>query len=264
MTKSEIASSPPERSILGGPPGSGKRHQMVDEPKSPAGWHPVSQPAMDAKHGSPTANLVASGRIAMRTSPPSRRARATSETTKTLLVEAVIGLVFAIPFPEITARRIASEIDMDPNVIFRNYGSVENLMVAALREMENRLLALLGPEPDPGFTLVEYAQPWVEFSSWLYLSGTSVEKLRARPAILQKLRDLTLQRLGLAPSASERTKAAVFALATSFLEAQAILAHQQPDIFTPGARADSAALFQVFIAQLERLTPGLGWDDEGR
>ena len=67
----------------------------------------------------------------MAKTPETRKPRIASDEAKFRLIEAVIHLLETTPFPEITARRIAAEVEMDPNVIFRNFGNTEGSVLTS-------------------------------------------------------------------------------------------------------------------------------------
>ena len=67
--------------------------------------------------------------------PQKRAPRVPAERVSNLLIEAVIDLVLTTPIEEITTRSIGEKISMDPQVIFRNFGSLNNLFIAVSKEM---------------------------------------------------------------------------------------------------------------------------------
>lgn len=67
--------------------------------------------------------------------PRKRAPRVSAEQVSDLLIEAVIDLVLTTPIEDITTRSIGEQISMDPQVIFRNFGSLNNLFVAVSKEM---------------------------------------------------------------------------------------------------------------------------------
>ena len=74
----------------------------------------------------------------MATAPRRRAPRVPAEEVSDRLIEAVIDLVLTTPIEEITTRSIGEKISMDPQVIFRNFGSLNNLFVAVSKEMGAR------------------------------------------------------------------------------------------------------------------------------
>ena len=69
-----------------------------------------------------------------------------AEQVSDLLIEAVIDLVLTTPIEDITTRSIGEKISMDPQVIFRNFGSLNNLFIAVSKEMGARFSPAVTPE----------------------------------------------------------------------------------------------------------------------
>ena len=67
--------------------------------------------------------------------PKKRAPRVSALQVSDLLIETVIDLVLTTPIEEITTRIIGEKISMDPQVIFRNFGSLNNLFIAVSKEM---------------------------------------------------------------------------------------------------------------------------------
>lgn len=67
--------------------------------------------------------------------PKKRAPRVSALQVSDLLIETVIDLVLTTPIEEITTRIIGEKISMDPQVIFRNFGSLNNLLIAVSKEM---------------------------------------------------------------------------------------------------------------------------------
>ena len=111
-------------------------------------------------------------RIVMTESVPAPKSRTSGVEARNILIDAVIHLANTIAFPDITARRIAHEVHMDPNVIFRNFETVENLFIAALRTLEQRTLRFLIDSDPIGLAPINDLFLWVKLSTWLSLSGT--------------------------------------------------------------------------------------------
>lgn len=180
--------------------------------------------------------------------------RVSSLEAQRLLIDAVIHLAESIPFPEITARRIAHEVHMDPNVIFRNFDSVENLLIAVLRFLEERTLRFLADNEPIGITPIGDLFLWVKLSTWLSLSGTKPDRLAVDPHVITSFLGLSADHLRVSPSASERAQAAAMVIAFSFIQAQAMFTPAQPRVFTPQAMADSMVLLASMMERLDELT----------
>ncbi len=187
-------------------------------------------------------------------SPTDRRAkpRTSSTDARARLVEAVIQLADTTPLPDLTARRIAAEVGMDPNVIFRNFESLENLFVAVLRHLEETTVDVLASSDVMGLLPIREVFLWIKFSSWLSLTGTDPALLEADPDLLNALRDLTVRHLNINPEMSDRAKSAAVVIAFSYMQAQVLFTPTQPQLFTDEAMRDSFDLLVAFIDQLGR------------
>ena len=185
-------------------------------------------------------------------SPTDRRAkpRTSSTDARARLVEAVIQLADTTPLPDLTARRIAAEVGMDPNVIFRNFESLENLFVAVLRHLEETTVDVLASSDVMGLLPIREVFLWIKFSSWLSLTGTDPALLEADPDLLNALRDLTVRHLNINPQMSGRAKSAAVVIAFSYMQAQVLFTPTQPQLFTDEAMRDSSDLLVAFIDQL--------------
>ena len=185
-------------------------------------------------------------------SPTDRRAkpRTSSTDARARLVEAVIQLADTTPLPDLTARRIAAEVGMDPNVIFRNFESLENLFVAVLRHLEETTVDVLASSDVMGLLPIREVFLWIKFSSWLSLTGTDPALLEADPDLLNALRDLTVRHLNINPQMSGRAKSAAVVIAFSYMQAQVLFTPTQPQLFTDEAMRDSFDLLVAFIDQL--------------
>jgi AcrR family transcriptional regulator len=189
-----------------------------------------------------------------------KKPRVQSDEAKALLIGAVVSLTESVPFPELTARRIAGEAGLDANAIFRHFGSLEGLFIAALREFEARVLAYLSSKEQPGFSIIRDAELWMRFISWLSLSGLSPEQLAADPSLIAAVRAVTLESLQVDPALSERMKTAMFVVAISFIQAQAMLTPTQPDFYTSAVMEDSTVLMGKLIEHLGGFAQELGWN----
>ena len=187
-------------------------------------------------------------------SPTDRRAkpRTSSTDARARLVETVIQLADTTPLPDLTARRIAAEVGMDPNVIFRNFESLENLFVAVLRHLEETTVDVLASSDVMGLLPIREVFLWIKFSSWLSLTGTDPALLEADPDLLNALRDLTVRHLNINPQMSGRAKSAAVVIAFSYMQAQVLFTPTQPQLFTDEAMRDSFDLLVAFIDQLGR------------
>jgi hypothetical protein len=93
-----------------------------------------------------------------------------SHQAREVLIEAVIEMVQTMPVEEITSRAIGEKIQMDPQVIFRNFGSVNNLLVQVSKVMGTRYSPVVTPE-----NFIETAMLLMpRFKLLIYLLGVGV------------------------------------------------------------------------------------------
>ena len=189
-----------------------------------------------------------------------KKPRVQSDEAKALLIGAVISLAESVPFPELTARRIAGEAGLDANAIFRHFGSLEGLFIVTLREFEARVLAYLSSNEQPGFSIIRDAELWMRFISWLSLSGLSPEQLATDLSLIDAVRAATLDSVHVDPALSERMKTAMFVIAISFIQAQAMLTPTQPDFYSSEVMEDSTVLMGKLIEHLGVFAQELGWN----
>lgn len=200
----------------------------------------------------------------MAKTPETRKPRIASPEAKFRLIEAVIHLLETTPFPEITARRIAAEVEMDPNVIFRNFGNTEGLFIAVLRELEEQIIANISPQSTSSNEVlrpVDFVALFLTFYTSLLLSGIPPERLAAPVELAEEFRTRTFERLGIDPGLSDRTKQAVFTLAISLVLAQTMLLPNQPNVFTPESTVDAITLMMALVERLPAIAQDLSWEE---
>ena len=191
---------------------------------------------------------------------PLTKHRTTGPEARVLLLEAVVHLAETIPFPEITARRIAQEVHLDPNVIFRNFETLENLLLAALRLVEGRAIDVLESSDTIGITPITEMYLWMRFAGWLTLSGTDPERIGGDTPFLERFRAASLRNLHIQHLPSERGKSALLVIVIAYIQSQVLLTPTQPALFSPQAMDDSLVLLGALISQLGELTSELGWE----
>jgi AcrR family transcriptional regulator len=191
---------------------------------------------------------------------PLTKYRTTGPEARVLLLEAVVHLAETIPFPEITARRIAQEVHMDPNVIFRNFETLENLFLAALRLVESRAIDVIESSDAIGITPITEMYQWMRFVAWLTLSGTDLTRIAGGAPFLERFRAASLRNLHIQNLPSERGKSAILVIVIAYIESQVLLTPAQPGLFSPQAMDDSLVLLGTLISQLGELTNELGWE----
>ena len=191
----------------------------------------------------------------------SEKHRIRGEEARGLLVDAVLTLAETHPFQELTARRIAGHANVDPNAIFRQFGSVEDLLIAAVRHLEAQAIDHLEHDVDAGFTLIRSADLYLRLTSWLILSGVAPTRLATDVRFIDAAQRLTLERIGVAPTLNPRMQRAMFTIALSFIQAQALLTPTQPEVFTAAVLEDAAVLMAKFVEQVPGIADDLGWNE---
>ena len=186
--------------------------------------------------------------------PTSAKRRVTSAEARVRLIDAVIGMLDTVPFTKITARRIGEEVQLDPNVIFRNFDDVEGLFVAVLRELEQRIIANVSTVAGPPQSPMHISTLWIRFSLWLALSGVPVERLHPNPAVVASLRENTLRRFAIDPESSERAQRALFAITMAMVQTQVMFAQIASDLFAPDIVRDAAVLISSLADKLPELS----------
>ena len=190
----------------------------------------------------------------------SEKHRIRGEEARGLLVDAVLTLAETHPFQELTARRIAGHANVDPNAIFRQFGSVEDLLIAAVRHLEAQAIDHLEHDVDAGFTLIRSADLYLRLTSWLILSGVAPTRLATDLRFIDAAQRLTLERIGVDPTLSPRMQRAMVTIALSFIQAQALLTPTQPEVFTAAVLEDAAVLMAKFVEQVPGFADDLGWN----
>jgi AcrR family transcriptional regulator len=191
---------------------------------------------------------------------PQTKHRTTGPEARDLLLEAVVHLAETIPFPDITARRIAQEVHMDPNVIFRNFETLENLFLAALRLIESRAIDVIESSDTIGITPIAELYQWMRFIAWLTLSGTDLTRIAVSTPFLERFRAASLRNLHVEDLPSQRGKSAILVVVIAYIQSQVLLTPSQPALFSPQAMDDSLVLLGTLISQLGGLTNELGWE----
>ena len=189
----------------------------------------------------------------MSSAPRKRSPRVSAEEVSDLLVEAVIDLVQTTPVEEITTRSIGEKIAMDPQVIFRNFGSLNNLFVAVSKEMGARFSPAVTPD-----NFIEHLPVLIpRFKLLTYLLGNGVpgEQLMFDD-------DATLNAIRSRPGfdgVPNRVTNAMAILNIYVLEG--FLAFNSIHRFTIEETVDAAKLLSAFTANLGAVTKDLNWEN---
>ena len=192
----------------------------------------------------------------MASEPQKRAPRVAGEKVSELLVDAVIDLVLTTPIEEITTRSIGEKISMDPQVIFRNFGSLNNLLVAVSKEMGVRFSPAVNAD-----NFLEHLPVLIpRFKLLTYLLGTGVpgEQLMFDD-------DATLNAIRSRPEfegVSDRLASAMAILNIYVLEG--FLAFNSIHRFSTEEIIDAAKLLSAITDNLRTITDNLNWEDNLR
>ena len=149
---------------------------------------------------------------------------------------------------------------MDTNVIFRKFETLENLYIAVLREIERRTIECLDTADPVGLFPTKEVFPWIKFSAWLSLSGVDPSLIAFDPALIDRLKELTVRHLNIAHETSSRATSAAVVLAFTYLQARVLFTPTQPRLFTKQAMDDSLVLLSSVMQQLGTLAAGHEWE----
>jgi len=149
---------------------------------------------------------------------------------------------------------------MDPNVIFRNFETLENLFLATLRLIETRAIDVIESSDTIGITPITEMYQWMRFVAWLTLSGTDLTLIAGGAPFLERFRAASLRNLHVQHLPSERGKSALLVVVIAYIQSQVLLTPAQPGLFSPQAMDDSLVLLGTLISQLGDLTNELGWE----
>lgn len=196
------------------------------------------------------------------TDQPRRRApRVPAQEVSKRLIDAVIEMLGELPFQRITVRAIGARIGMDPQVIFRNFDSLEGLFVAVLHELDRRFTEFSKlPEsstmPMPSEFILR-----ARLAMWLSLTGSDPALLTAQPQVYEPMKALVKRRLGLDPGVDRRAADAIIALALSAGQGAQLFAPFQPWMFTPQTTTDALVLIAKLVQAIPEIADDLGWND---
>lgn len=189
--------------------------------------------------------------------PTPRRPRLSADQASQVLVDAVIGHVDNGSLSKMTARGLAEETGLDPKAIFRNFGDLEALYLAALRELENQLMEEEPIDPlAPGRAISRF---W-RYHSWLAVTGVDRVKLVADKNFVESFRLQADRRLGYSPTLGPRARQAIFTLSSALIQAQVDFWPSQPNVFPEASLNDVAELMQAVIDRMPTFSQELGWD----
>jgi hypothetical protein len=194
----------------------------------------------------------------MSSTPAPRRERVSSDLASKALIEAVIGHVDAGSLSEMTARRLGEETGLDPKAIFRNFGDLQGLYIAALRELEHQLVE---EEPTDALAPGQAVSRFFRYHSWLVVTGIAHEKLAAEEDFVAKFRLKADERIGYSPALGPRASQAIFTLASALIQAQVEFLPSQPNVFPPESLNDVAELLQAVIDRMPVFSQELGWNE---
>ena len=184
-------------------------------------------------------------------SPRKRAPRISAEEVSNLLIETVIDLVLTTPIEDITTRSIGEKISMDPQVIFRNFGSLNNLYVAVSKEMGARFSPAVTAD-----NFIEHLPVLIpRFKLLTYLLGNGVpgEQLMFDD-------DATLNAVRSQPEIDGVPTRVANAMAIlNIYVLEGFLAFNSIHRFTMEETIDAAQLLSAITANLGTVANDLGW-----
>jgi len=189
----------------------------------------------------------------MDSAPRKRAPRVSAEQVSDLLIETVINLILTTPIEDITTRAIGEKISMDPQVIFRNFGSLNNLLVAVSKEMGARF----SPEVTAD-NFIEHLPVLIpRFKLLTYLLGNGVpgeQLMFDDDATLNAIRSQTEKNGVPTRVANAMAILNIYAL-------EGFLAFNSIHRFTMEETIDAAQLLSVLTANLGTAATNLDWAD---
>ena len=198
----------------------------------------------------------------MENSSPTRRKHVPTALMREKLIANVVTLTQSIPYSEINARRIADEAGVDPKTIFRCFPTLQDLYLATLADMHQRVVELIAGGEGGDLRPVAMAEEMTRFAVWMNLTGVASEQINSvNNGGETSLKPYSLALLGIGDETSTRAQAAVYCLMMSFLTAQVTVAPLQKSVFAPDVLNDATALLFALSQQLPDVTKVLGWSD---
>jgi hypothetical protein len=174
-----------------------------------------------------------------------------------MLVDAVIDMLADTPVASITTRAIGRKIAMDPQVIFRNFGSLNNLLIETSKEMGRRFSPVVTPENL--FETMGLLLPRYTLLTYLLGSGVPGSEL-----ILDDQR-LTLEAVKARPEFQGLPDRLTNAMAiVSIFVLEGLLGFLSVHPFSHEEVSDANQLFGVLTRRFGELGAELGWESHER
>jgi hypothetical protein len=177
-----------------------------------------------------------------------------SHQAKAVLIEAVIEMVQTLPVEDVTSRAIGEWVQMDPQVIFRNFGTVNNLLAEASKELARRY----APLTTTTRFIESMTQMMPRYKILLYLLGSGYP---GELLIVDDGRDTLemIKRRNRYADLPERINNAMAIISVYAVEG--VLAFQQIHPFTPEEMLDAVELFNEITRRVGSLSGALDWSD---
>jgi AcrR family transcriptional regulator len=179
-------------------------------------------------------------------------------------VDCTIGLLLETPPAQLTTRTIGSAVGLDPQVIFRNFGSLKGLYIAVIHELDRRVAAFIAQHPAalalpdvPAESLLRH-----QLALWLAFNGVDPGSIAVDPHLVEHHRRLHLRGLGVNGDAAPRAARTLTALAIAWSHATMLVGSLHPDLYDEASMADSQALLRAVAERLPELEQELGWETQ--
>ena len=186
-----------------------------------------------------------------------RRKRVPKAEAQKRLIEATIILLRQLPFNEVGNQVICAQADLNPSTILQHFGTLDNLLAEAAKELVDRHIDARSAS---GGELTTFTDPDIALRSrlvaWLVLQGYPADQLRS--GIIEDESVMALQQEVL--KVGPRMASAWTSITTMIIEANSILGaiHQIDE----HEAADMLALMLRLRQDLPEVEVALGWDQQ--
>ena len=184
-----------------------------------------------------------------------RRRRVPKAEASARLIEATIKLLRERPFDQVMNQAICAEADLNPSTILQHFGTLDQLLAAAAKELVRRYVDVFlagndGPETfnDPDVDLRN------RLVAWMLLKGSNPAEYNSH--VLERPDVIEHQEQQL--KVNRRTAAAWTTATTMMVEAHSIFRGSH-DLDEQEVR-DILELFSAMRDQLPQIESTLGWD----
>jgi len=186
-----------------------------------------------------------------------RRKRVPKAEAQKRLIEATINLLRQLPFNEVGNQAICAQADLNPSTILQHFGTLDNLLAEAAKELVDRHIDARSAS---GGELTTFTDPDIALRSrlvaWLALQGYPADQLRSGIIEDQSVMAVQQEVLKVGP----RMASAWTSITTMIIEANSILGdiHQIDE----HQAADILALMLRLRQDLPEVEVALGWDQQ--